>query len=96
MIIVIVIRMHWTKLAHTCIEGGLWCLTPLSTILQLYRGGYTYNNVLRKNTTPSDKRTWSVLLTHTYIIALPSLDTGTSIKSDAIKLANYFSFSFYE
>ena len=38
------ITIPFLVLEDTVLMGmGLWCLTPLSTILQLYRGGYCFN-----------------------------------------------------
>jgi hypothetical protein len=32
-------KLLWSKIVHQSIEGvGLWCLTPLSTRVQFYRG----------------------------------------------------------
>jgi hypothetical protein len=36
------VDIGWIIYHHICINNGLWCLTALSTIFQLYRGGQFY------------------------------------------------------
>ena len=54
------------KTIHSIKESGLWCLTPLSTISQLYRGGSIkerFNNLL------NIKIVYKAILRHSIYIA---------------------------
>ena len=56
-------ELYKTRMFGNCWIEGVWCLTPLSTIFQLYRGGQFYWWSIRRRKPPTYHKSLTNLIT---------------------------------